>query len=134
MRDLILVMNYGVSSSAPVLARCNSDTGSNYFYILTGNTGSSLVNTSSGGADVQINIDADNSTNSGDRVQTILQFFEYSQTNKQKGFLIRKDNPNTRGTYMLAGRYGTTSAITSITIYNPTFIAGSTFSLYGIEG
>jgi hypothetical protein len=131
-RDLVLVANYTISSSANVLMRVNSDTGANYFYAGVWSNGGSVSNSGSGGSSVQIVLDIAGSTQANQRQQATIQIIDYSQTNKHKGMLIRKDDPTTRGTLMMSGRWGITSALTSVTFYNATFVAGSTFSLYGV--
>jgi hypothetical protein len=67
--------------------------------------------------------------------QLALQIFDFAQTDKHKSFLSRTDVANLE-TAAQAGRWASTSAITSILIYvaADNFAAGSTFSLYGIEG
>jgi hypothetical protein len=63
----------------------------------------------------------------------IVQFFDYAQTDKHKSVLIRMNRADT-GTAMMAGRWASTTAITSIDIFNDSgnFSIGSTFHLYGI--
>jgi hypothetical protein len=64
-----------------------------------------------------------------------LQVFDFATTDKHKSNLVRVDVASSE-TAALAGRWASTSAINTILIYtNATnFNAGSTFSLYGIEG
>jgi hypothetical protein len=65
---------------------------------------------------------------------SIWNFMDYSATDKHKTVLSRTNISNL-GTAMHAGRWGNTSAITSITITtlgNPNWDAGSSFALYGI--
>lgn len=62
----------------------------------------------------------------------ILQFMDYSATDKHKTILIR--DTTTATTRATAGRWASTSAITSIELEDATgqtFDAGTTFSLYG---
>jgi len=65
----------------------------------------------------------------------ILQFMDYSATDKHKSVLLRS-NTTDNYVYALAGRYADNAAITTIKVLNKagstTFSAGSTFSLYGI--
>jgi hypothetical protein len=133
LRDLVLVSSYTVFGIASCFIRLNSDTGSNYSSVYAVGTGSSAM--SGGYGNNRLDIDSDNSTQSTDRVQTIVQFFDFAQTNKHKSVLLRKDNPTSRGTLMQASRWANTNAITSILISSDSsYLAGSTFSLYGIEG
>lgn len=68
----------------------------------------------------------------------IMQFMDYSATDKHKTILARYNNPNTATNYGVAayaGRWASTSAITSIQLTDAggqTFDAGTTFYLWGI--
>lgn len=65
----------------------------------------------------------------------IFQLMDYSATDKHKTILNR-DNINTDGVVAQATRWANTAAITTIAITSFTgssFVAGSTFALYGIE-
>jgi hypothetical protein len=57
---------------------------------------------------------------------------DYSVTDKQKTVLSRTNS--SFGTDITAGRWASTSAITSVTVYPSSgdFEIGSTFALYGI--
>ena len=68
-------------------------------------------------------------------VQSTYQFLDFSQTNKHKSFLVREDDA-AGNTTAHAYRWANTTAITSIrfSASSGTYPAGSTFSLYGIEG
>jgi len=72
-------------------------------------------------------------TNTGIKGVFILQFFDYSATNKHKSVLSRSDTA-TYGTGATANRWGSTAAISSILLYPNMnlFESGSTFHLYGI--
>ena len=80
------------------------------------------------------------SNNSIGRVSTsrnflMLQFFDYSATDKHKTFLVRTEVSGSEAR-QLAARWAQTTAINEISLgirlgYN--FAIGSTFSLYGIE-
>lgn len=68
----------------------------------------------------------------------ILDFVDYTNTNKNK--VVRNlggvDRNGTGTVWYNSILYGTTSAITSITLSNPThnFVSNTTFALYGIKG
>jgi hypothetical protein len=64
-----------------------------------------------------------------------LQIFDYAQTNKHKGIIARANNAANQ-THMLAGRWGSTAAITSfgLTAFGNNFATGTRISLYGIAG
>jgi hypothetical protein len=67
---------------------------------------------------------------------TIIDIMDYSQTDKHKSVIARGNTPGW-GTRMIAGRWASTAAITSIVIKTEaglTFSIGDSFSLYGIAG
>jgi hypothetical protein len=63
----------------------------------------------------------------------VIQFMDYAQTDKHKTVLMRTNRAG-GGVSMIAGRWASTSAITSIVLApdGGTFNTGSTFYLYGI--
>jgi len=63
--------------------------------------------------------------------QVKMQFLDYSATDKHKTFLAMSTQADVR---QLAGRFASTSALTSIKleINSDTFAAGTTLALYGI--
>ena len=65
-----------------------------------------------------------------------IQILDYAQTNKHKSYLVRADNGGSQGTIMSAHRWGNTAAITSLAVFlqGNDLVAGSTFSLFGLEG
>jgi hypothetical protein len=70
----------------------------------------------------------------GYRTHAIIDFMDYSQTNKHKTFLMRSGSASASAE-MSFGRWGSNDAITSIrfTINAGNFATGTTFSLYGIK-
>lgn len=67
------------------------------------------------------------------RSTQIVQLLDYAQTDKHKTILLRLNNAS-NGVSMHAGRWASTTAITSldVVISSGTFNSGSTFYLYGI--
>jgi hypothetical protein len=62
----------------------------------------------------------------------IVQFMDYSATDKHKTYLSRSNNA-ANGMTALAGRRANTAAITSVGILSSaSFLTGSTFALYGV--
>lgn len=128
LRDLVLVV--WVSSGMQGKLQYNGDTStSNYSFVYMRGTGSS-AQSNSGTVDGYELIDTA-SANS----MAIVQIMDYSATDKHKSTLNRSDNAAAR-TVARAGRWASTSAITSLSITGATgnFAAGSTFSLFGIAG
>lgn len=130
-RDLILVVNATASSNNLAL-RFNSDSGSNYNWIYQQSTGTS-IGTNTAGSQTQLDLTSVSYLTT--QVNTnISQIMDYSQTDKHKLVLTRGNGQY--GTELRAGRWASTSAITSITVIcdSGSFSSGSTFYLYGIVG
>jgi len=130
-RDLVLVID-GDASADPgqVYIKINNDSGSNYNVVRMFGTGSSAGSSSQ--SSVSFGIDTGLFFSSG-QANGIIQFLDYSATDKHKSLLTRTNTPSqTRAT---AGRWANTAAITQIeitTTSTPTYAAGTIFSLYGI--
>ena len=129
-RDLVLVVNTKVTTGTNlgIYITLNSDFGNNYNEVAMDGDGtgaSSSVATNAGAATL-----ARFNTNDG---LYLVNFMDYSATDKHKSFLSRNDVAAT-ATRAMAHRWASTSAINSIRIAasSSTFVAGSTFALYGI--
>lgn len=130
-RDLFIVTNTDNTAQADYYLRFNGDTGSNYNRVTGQGTGSVVsYNSSSNATFMRLNGNADLATDFSHNA--LIHVLDYSATDKQKTVLSRTNS--TFGVDMTAGRWASTSAITSVTIYPSTgsFESGSTFSLYGI--
>lgn len=130
-RDLVLIGSIKASSVAYCLVRLNDDSGSNYTsYVMSGTASGtgSQVETS---VWAQVGYYAQFQSDHFGVLQ--MQFFDYSATDKHKNFIVRESIP---AIYSAASynRWASTSAVTKIYL-NLTngAVAGSTFSLYGIE-
>ena len=66
---------------------------------------------------------------------TTYDLLDYSATDKHKTILVRFGSNSDSIALAAAGRWASTSAITSIRIYRETgsFAIGSTFELYGVK-
>ena len=126
LRDLILVISGGPTTSSDLLVKVNSDSGSNYsrIYAIGNGTAASSASDSTGGFGAFI---------AGTNNTIILQFMDYSATDKHKTVLSRFDSTELYAG-MIAGRWANTAAITTIdlTVPSTTFVSNSTFSLYGV--
>jgi hypothetical protein len=130
-RDLIFVAAATANNFGDSTYRINGDTGSNYTSVFMygagpGNLGSGTNSTVQG-------FNGFFGSTIGD---DIIQFMDYSATDKHKTLLSRSGVGDV-ATAARAGRWASTSAITSFTYYAGTlgannFLAGSTFSLYGV--
>lgn len=127
-RDLIVVGDYTGSTVALVLMEFN---GSASGYTAVEMSGSSGGGVSSSTA-TNINFGAIYGSN---KMTVISQIMDYSATDKHKTVLRRGNNAQQSELNAAAGRWASTSAITSISIATTggTFSSGSTFALYGIE-
>ena len=135
LRDLVLVASgSAVGGSTYVLMTLNgSATGYNQVEML--GTGSSALSIASSNR-VNFILNAYQPT-FVDTItsQMFIQILDYAQTDKHKSLLARNDRSDDNTT-ALAGRWANTAAVTSIvfTGRDRNFAAGSTFSLFGLEG
>jgi hypothetical protein len=129
-RDLVLVFDGSFTSSGAFYIRVNSDSGSNYFAVRMSGDGSTTESASFASSSAGIIGNAGSTT----RVMAQLQLLDYSSTDKHKSYLSRSSDSATR-VAAFAGRWASTSAITSIQIgsfFFGNFQTGSSFYLYGI--
>jgi hypothetical protein len=135
LRDLVLVVSARTSDSTTSMRlHFNSDTGSNYNNVEMFGDGSTASSSSTSSSSQYTAARIGGSTNLG---ATIIQIIDISATDKHKSFLSR-GNASELLTSAGAGRWANTSAINAVAIKPffgaPTFVTGSTFALYGIEG
>lgn len=112
--------------------RFNGDSGANYNFVSMKGTGSTTESSSATNqVELALFFDAPNTSSSFSPI--ITDIMDYSATDKHKTSLIRLNDAEV-SVQAIAGRWASTSAINSITVYAPTdnWVAGSTFSLYGI--
>ena len=122
-RDLVLVMDCSVGTSS-IEITLNADSGSNYSRVGIYGTGSAQGSFSSTYTAMLMGAQTEN--------LNILQFMDYSATDKHKTSLLRSKVASSE-VVATAYRYASTSAITSIELSGGgNFTSGSTFALYGI--
>jgi len=128
-RDLVVVGAGFASTAAGVTARFNGDTGANYNQVVMAGDGGSAFSSSSANTTSTQFGRFDNTT----LANFVTQVMDYSATDKHKSYLSRY-NSSAVLTAALAGRYASTSAITSLLLFpeSGTFSTGATFNLYGI--
>ena len=128
-RDLVVVGAGFASTPAGVLARFNGDVGANYNQIVMFGDGSTPSSSASANQNQTQFGRFDNTT----LANFITSVMDYSATDKHKTFLSRY-NSSAVLTAASAGRYASTSAITSLRLFpeSGNFSIGVTFSLYGI--
>ena len=134
-RDLILVIQAKSTTGNPaVTARFNSDNTANYPYVRMTGSGSGSGASASITTDTFLNLAAAFGINTSGNGNIIAQIMDYSATDKHKTVLVRNGDAGL-GVEAIAGRWASTSAITSVTVFNTgsiSFATGSTFSLYGV--
>ena len=116
--------------------RYNSDTGGNYAYtqILGNGTTASSSRSNSSVTGLQLSGDL-----GGSAIASLIKIdiMNYSNTTTHKPSLTRFDSIQKSRTQLNIGLWMSTSAITSVTFDftngTDTFVAGSTFSLFGIK-
>jgi hypothetical protein len=133
-RDLVLVIAAANTSDSNNGIRFNSDSGSNYSRQFLGANG---VGAFSANTSTSTGFQYDNfgyTTTTLGNTNHLIQIMDYSATNKHKTILTRANRAgDTIDT--LSGRWGNTSAITSVVVYSISgfnFSANSRFDLYGI--
>jgi len=125
-RDLVLVAQVTGSQATSMSMNLNADTPTtNYSRVFMNGNGTSATSATATNqyiATIQTTL-----------AMHIVNIMDYSATDKHKNVLSRMDNANdsTRAT---ATRWANTAAVTSVEIKSNagTFLAGSTFALYGI--
>ena len=130
-KDLVLVANFSYTGgSGDTILRVNNDTSTIYNSVWMNGTGSAAQ---SGNESSRAYMNPLYSAGAG-RVVMTWQLLDYAATDKHKTSLVRTSTAS-GSVVAMAGRWGSNSAITSITIRDfgaDTFATGSTFSLYGV--
>ena len=135
-RDLVLIYTAVTdANNRDVRVRCNGVSTQSYPVVIMSGSGSSTFSASrTTDTGFVFHYYGDSSTGVN-QVPVIAQFLDYTATDKHKVVLSRANNA-ANGLNATAGRFTSTSAITSITVAadSGTFVAGATFSIYGIAG
>lgn len=126
-RDLIFVFSGKLTATANTFWQANGDGGSNYSYVQMWGTGSG-GGSSNAVASTTAGLFGANYTGQG---VNIVQFLDYSATDKHKVALTR-NNDGGGVVGAVASRWANNAAIHTVGIQG-SFVAGSTFSLFGIE-
>lgn len=135
-RDLILHYEVTTTGADSALVEFNGDSTSTYSTVVMRTTGSTPFSGTINQSRVYLGVAI--SYLDGPGTQT-MQIMDYSATDKHKSGLVRQNLIYSGGgaTAAAAFRWPSTSAITSIRIYNGAgnnFQAGGTFYLYGVAG
>jgi hypothetical protein len=132
--DLVLVMNYFSTTSEWPMIQFNSDTATNYsFTNLYGSGSSALSLRQSNVAGIYVGYGAYSPAGSTNPGTIIINIQNYANTTTNKTTLSRSNSTN--GVEATVGLWRNTAAINTIVVKHQTattYIAGSTFNLYGI--
>jgi hypothetical protein len=129
-RDLILVVNGISTTNANLDIRFNGDTGINYPEVLISHDGNTLYREFDANRSF-LRLDYNGFIGTAPGHINVVQIMDYSQTNKHKTVLARASNGTLGGVAAVAGRYTSTNAINSISIFQSGLTTGSTINLYG---
>lgn len=128
-RDLVIVADVAAQAFDSWLGlRFNGASTNTYSWVYAGNG----ANSNSGANVAQIQLFSHLTTTRG--VQTV-HVMDYAITNKHKSVLGRGGSAGAFGPGMTAGRWASTNAITSLTLFGGQgieFAVGATFNIYGI--
>jgi len=133
-RDLVIVISAKGTENARFLrGRINNNTGYYYYQVAAKGNGSSAFSTSSNGSYNYFQLAYDGYSDTT-FTQTILNIFDFADTDKQSP-MIERTNRADSATTMAAWRWNNTAAMTSVNFFfsSGNIAAGSTFYLYGIE-
>jgi hypothetical protein len=132
-KDLVLIISaIPVSNAVTGYMRVNGDTGANYALVGMRGNGSDTASYAVSGSNMYFDYAGD--TGAGTTTNSIINFMDYSSTNKHKTNITRQSNTGD-AVEQLAQKWASTSAITSISLYwsSGNFASGSTFALYGVS-
>lgn len=132
-RDLVLVVQAKAASGGRNFKlRLNSDATATYSSVHMGGNGSTTASTTLSGANI-LNFNLYATVETTDGFNAVVNFMDYSATDKHKAILCRENNA-ANGVDAVSARWASTSAITSIFLTTDAvnWSAGSTFSLFGI--
>ena len=131
--DLILVANLNGSGNANIFVRVNGDSGTNYSNTMLSANGSAASSSRNTSSDSMFMINSGSSLNA--QWGTFIQYFmDYSNATTNKTTIARFGTGSGEVTANVT-LWRNTAAITSIEVRTSTnsYVAGSTFKLYGIE-
>ena len=131
-KDLVLVVSGTTTANADCEIQVNNLTTSIYNQVGMYGDGSSAASASTTGTLLKVANEARFTSSSVS--SCIVNFFDYSATDKHKSVLSRANSPSI-AVEAVAGRIATTAAITEIDILaqGQSWAAGSTFRLLGVN-
>jgi hypothetical protein len=138
LRDLVIIANGNVSNGFEnCIIRLNGSSSGYSNVLMSGGSGGVTSRTDD---TTNFRFSFYSGWNNVSRGTIIAQIFDYSQNNKHKTALGRSNTPSGgvfQGSDAGAGRWASNDVVTSLQCLSGsgiTFLAGTTFSLYGIAG
>jgi hypothetical protein len=134
-RDLVLVSNVRTTVNARIYFQFNNDS-NNHSQVSAEGNGSSTYSAVGGLTDSIYAANGWDGIFANEPTTFVMNVMDYSATDKHKTVLLRGGSAGGSTSVaqgMHAGRYASTSTITSIKISGATWQVGSTFALYGVS-
>ena len=131
-RDLIIIMDGDTASSTRPVLRLNGDTSSSYSGVMMADDGSSSYSATSSGT----YLDPIPGFGVTGKFSAIWQVLDKDATDKHKSILVRLNQHAGGHVHATAGRWASTSAVTSVTLLTndgDNYSIGMVMSLYGIH-
>jgi hypothetical protein len=133
-RDLKIISTIALSGDISTYMQFNNDVGANYNSVRILGNGSSATSYANSNSSTALAFGISNATAQTTlTTNVIFEVLDYSITNKHKSTISRVNDAASES-MVVAGRWSSTSAITSIQCIagSGTFSTGSTFTLYGV--
>lgn len=135
-RDLVLAFNGSFAVAGNYNLRFNSDTGSNYGYVVAQGNNDNSARSTTLNAITAMPVWEANNFDANTMFNSYVNIFDYAVTDKHKvvisrtsGIVVGSNLPA-----MACGRWASTSAITSVSVVgSQNFNIGSIFTLYGVS-
>jgi hypothetical protein len=133
-KDLQIVCRAGSTVAATFVAVLNNDSAGNYGFSMYTTDGTNYSATWSTNT-TYMRFGWDGYIPTSDSFTSVVHLMDYSATDRQKTALSRNNNP-INGVDVFASRWRSNAAITrlDLTAASGAFTAGSTITIYGIEG
>lgn len=133
-RDLILITNSSANPNFQTIGLTFNNDNSAIYHDIVGFAQNTTHSSQVGGSNTSIRIQNGLDTSGFIRNLHNIQILDYSATDKHKTVLYESNRPD-HFAGMGGGRWGNTAAITVVKLTplsSRSFLAGSTFSLYGV--
>ena len=127
-RDLYLTINGSMAASGNIALKINADATSTYYIIATASTSTTIT-----GSQATSNLLNYTNTLGTDQFSMIVDFLDYSTTDRHKSVLVKSSSATSSGAELLGMRWWGTAAIGTITLTGSSnFATGTQFCLWGV--